>query len=219
MKGLIGKIEISGQIELLTGLHIGAGNTFSTIGAVDTNTVRDSVSKIPYIPGSSLKGKLRFLLARSYAKSGELKDFDEEPIKIKRLFGSTTSQKAARLQFMDLKMNEESRSKLEKIDTDLPYTEIKIENTISRESGKAINLRQIERVPRTAIFDFSIIYNVEDMDEIDEDFKNIKTMFELLEMDYLGGHGSRGYGRVKVNNLKATVLFGNEELSKYNREL
>ena len=72
MNGLIGKIEITGKLTLLTGMHIGAGNAFSTIGAVDTNTVRDSVSKVPYIPGSSLKGKLRYLLSRANSKDDKV---------------------------------------------------------------------------------------------------------------------------------------------------
>ncbi len=218
MNGLIGKIKISGEITLLTGMHIGAGNIFSTIGAVDTNTVRDAVSNVPYIPGSSLKGKLRYLLARYYANDNNLVDIANEHIEIKRLFGCSKSNILSRLQFYDLSINEKSKEKLEKKDLDLNLTEIKFENTINRSTGKAMP-RQIERVPRSAVFDIKIIYNVENLNEIEMDLENIKIMFELLELDYIGGHGSRGYGRVKITNLNTKPVFNEAELSEFNRDL
>lgn len=217
MNGLIGKIEITGKLTLLTGMHIGAGNVFSMIGSIDEYTVRDAVSKVPYIPGSSLKGKLRYLLARHYANDEKLVDINEENYEIKRLFGSNDGI-LSRLQFYDLSMSEESLEFLSKKDTGLSFTEIKFENTINRKNGVAMP-RQIERVPRGSAFDLKIIYNVENLEEIEKDLQNIKTMFELLELDYLGGHGSRGYGRVKISDLKTKAVFNEEELAKYNREL
>ena len=51
-----------------------------------------------------------------------------------------------------------------------------------------------------------MIYNIENTEnmkkEVKCDFENILLMFELLEDDYLGGHGTRGYGRVKFEDLK-----------------
>ena len=64
------------------------------------------------------------------------------------------------------------------------------------------NPRQQERVPAGSEFDFKLVYNVEKTDEFEEDMKNILLMMEVLEDDYLGGHGTRGYGRVKFKNLK-----------------
>lgn len=91
------------------------------------------------------------------------------------------------------------------VEFDLPYTEIKYENTIDRGTGVA-NPRQQERVPAGSEFDFRLIYNVENTqnmeEEVKRDFENIFLMFELLEDDYLGGHGTRGYGRVKFEDLK-----------------
>lgn len=218
MKGLIGKIEITGKLTLLTGMHIGAGNTFSTIGAVDENTVRDSVSKVPYIPGSSLKGKLRYLLSRKYSKDQIAEDINKEHFEIQRLFGSSANNISSRLQFSDIQMDKESIELLKNKDTGLNLTEIKFENTIDRRSGKA-NPRQIERVPRSATFDIKVMYNVENIEEIEKDLENIKEMFNLLELDYIGGHGSRGYGRVKIKELKTKAVFNEEELAKYCREL
>ena len=63
---MYGKIEISGRIKLLTGMHIGASDSFAAIGAIDTPVIKDPISGLPLIPGSSLKGKMRTLLAKQY---------------------------------------------------------------------------------------------------------------------------------------------------------
>lgn len=197
-----GKIIIEGTIEVLTGLHIGTSGDFSAIGAVDNIVIRDTVTNKPMIPGSSLKGKMRYLLARTkYNTSIELKNIKEEHESIKRLFGSSDPIVVSRLQFQDMLLSEESVEKLKKLETDLPYTEIKYENTIDRATGVA-NPRQQERVPAGSEFDFKLVYNVEKTDEFEEDMKNILLTMEVLEDDYLGGHGTRGYGRIKFKNLK-----------------
>ena len=194
-----GKVIIEGKIEVLTGLHIGTSGDFSAIGAVDNIVIRDTVTNKPMIPGSSLKGKMRYLLARTkYNTSIELKNIKEEHESIKRLFGSSDPIVVSRLQFQDMLLSDESVKKLEKLDTDLPYTEIKYENTIDRATGVA-NPRQQERVPAGSEFDFKLVYNVEKTDEFEED---ILLTMEVLEDDYLGGHGTRGYGRIKFKNLK-----------------
>lgn len=210
MNTLKGKFIITGKIKVLTGLHIGTSGDFSAIGAVDSIVIRDTVTNKPIIPGSSLKGKMRYLLARTkYNTSTELKDIKEECQKIKRLFGSSGNKEKnetiilSRLQFCDMLLRDYGRD----VEFDLPYTEIKYENTIDRGTGVA-NPRQQERVPAGSEFDFRLIYNVENTknmeEEVKRDFENILLMFELLEDDYLGGHGTRGYGRVKFEDLKLT---------------
>lgn len=194
-----GKVIIEGKIEVLTGLHIGTSGDFSAIGAVDNIVIRDTVTNKPMIPGSSLKGKMRYLLTRTkYNTSIELKNIKEEHESIKRLFGSSDPIVVSRLQFQDSLLAVKNFGKVE---FDLPYTEIKYENTIERATGVA-NPRQQERVPAGSEFDFKLVYNVEKTDEFEEDMKNILLMMEVLEDDYLGGHGTRGYGRVKFKNLK-----------------
>lgn len=194
-----GKVIIEGKIEVLTGLHIGTSGDFSAIGAVDNIVIRDTVTNKPMIPGSSLKGKMRYLLARTkYNTSIELKNIKEEHESIKRLFGSSDPVVVSRLQFQDSLLTVKNFGK---VDFDLPYTEIKYENTIDRATGEA-NPRQQERVPAGSEFDFKLVYNVEKTDEFEEDMKNILLMMEVLEDDYLGGHGTRGYGRIKFKNLK-----------------
>ena len=194
-----GKVIIEGKIEVLTGLHIGTSGDFSAIGAVDNIVIRDTVTNKPMIPGSSLKGKMRYLLARTkYNTSIELKNIKEEHESIKRLFGSSDPVVVSRLQFQDSLLAVKNFGKIE---FDLPYTEIKYETTIDRATGEA-NPRQQERVPAGSEFDFKLVYNVEKTDEFEEDMKNILLMMEVLEDDYLGGHGTRGYGRIKFKNLK-----------------
>lgn len=205
---LYGKVIIEGKLELLTGLHIGTSNDFAPIGAVDLTVVRDPMSREPIIPGSSLKGKLRHLMARTATETGMLPDFKEEPMTSKRLFGTAGSNGegiiSSRLQFRDLRINEECLSKLKKLDLDLPYSEIKFENTLNRLTAVA-NPRQIERVPAGTVFDFVLTYNLEDEAEAEEDVKNIRMLLGLLEDDYLGGHGTRGYGRVRFEGLSCRL--------------
>ena len=214
MYTLKGKLLIKGTIKLITGLHIGTSGDFSAIGAVDTIVIRDSVTNKPMIPGSSLKGKMRYLLARTkYNSSLETKEIKEEDECIKRLFGSSNPIIISRLQFQDVLLSDKSIEEFKEVEFDLPYTEIKYENTINRATGIA-NPRQLERVPAGSEFDFKIVYNIEKIEDFKEDMKNILLMINVLEDDYLGGHGTRGYGRVKFKNLSLELKTYTEENRK-----
>lgn len=200
------KILIKGVIEVKTGLHIGGDDSFSAIGAIDSPVVRDPRTRLPIIPGSSLKGKMRSLLAREKGTvpAAKTKGFDNDCIEIKRLFGAAATKEAkescpTRLQFSDcFLLNKEA----------LPQVfENKFENTIDRLTAVA-NPRQIERVIRGAEFGFELIYNVDNPDELAVDFENIKKAIELLENDYLGGGGTRGNGRVAFKDLDAVAVTG-----------
>ena len=105
-------------------------------------------------------------------------------------------------------MSEESREELE--NSDMDATEIKFENTITRPTGVA-NPRQIERAIKGIRYDMSLIYNIENESEIEEDFKLLKMAFKLLQYDYLGANGSRGYGRVDIKDLDVKALIVDEE--------
>ena len=203
------KIKIEGVINVETGLHIGGDDSFSAIGAIDSPVVRDQLSRDPIIPGSSLKGKMRSLLARDMGTAPQEKTsgFEADCAEIKRLFGSSaensneagTGMQISRLQFRDcFLINKDA----------LPQVfENKFENTIDRLTAKA-NPRQIERVIRGAKFGFELMYKVENESQIDEDFANIAKAIHLLENDYLGGGGTRGNGRVSFENLSARVVMG-----------
>lgn len=201
IKKIFDKMYISAKLEVKTGLHIGASNDFASIGMVDSVVIRDPLTKKPIIPGSSIKGKMRSLLARVDTDKAYGHKLEDESDELKHLFGSSNPVIAARLQFYDLFMNEDSFKKVKDLATDLYLTEIKFENTIDRLTATA-NPRQIERVPAGTVFDFKLVYNVEDYDDMEKDMKILKRGIELLQNDYLGGSGTRGYGRIEMTDFK-----------------
>ncbi|MFZ1783048.1 MAG: type III-A CRISPR-associated RAMP protein Csm3 [Lactococcus raffinolactis] len=202
------KLVIEGTIVIKTGMHIGGSSDFSAIGAVDSPVVRDTLTRLPLIPGSSLKGKMRYLLAKELNNGILLNEPNNDQDEILRLFGSSEKDKIrrARLKFNDIKL-----SNLAELETfNVSSTEVKFENTIDRKTAVA-NPRQIERVIAGSKFDFEIFYNLDDIKEVEKDFENIKQGFDLLEFDYLGGHGTRGSGRIAFENLSVITAVGNFE--------
>lgn len=193
---MYGKILIRCDLEVRTGMHIGGSSAFSAIGAVDSPVVRDPYTGLPIVPGSSLKGKLRTLLARSLCQDIEnMPDLSADDARILRLFGSAEPVRRSRLQFADAFLtNAEALS-----NKGVRVTEVKTENTISRANAQA-NPRQIERVIAGAAFGVSIVYDVTDPAQVEEDLALLAKGMKLLQMDYLGGHGSRGSGRVSLKN-------------------
>lgn len=211
------KIQIKGIIETLSGLHIGGNSSFSAIGAIDSVVIRDPISNAPIIPGSSLKGKIRSLLAKEYNKS-KVNDIAQDDEALLNLFGYQKDNKShvSRLIFTDSVMK--NVKELEKYDV-YGGTEIKFENTINRLTAVA-NPRQIERVVKGALFPFTIIYdaptndnNVIITEKIKKDLSLLCDGFTLLEYDYLGGNGSRGYGKIKFKNVEISTVFGDLDAS------
>ncbi len=200
---MFSKILISGELEVVTGLHIGAGGDYAAIGAADSPVTRDAVTGLPMIPGSSLKGKLRTLIAKKYNPT--VVKHDQDAPEIKSLFGGMKSP--SKLIFSDMIISNMGELKRNNIYTP---TEIKFENTINRLSAVA-NPRQIERVIRQSKFDLEIIYNVDEEKDIVADFKMLADGIRLLKYDYLGGNGSRGYGKVNIHNLSAEFVIGNDD--------
>ncbi|PNZ25819.1 type III-A CRISPR-associated RAMP protein Csm3 [Staphylococcus rostri] len=201
------KIKITGQIRVMTGLHIGGGGESSMIGAVDAPVVKDPQTRLPIIPGSSIKGKLRWLLANKYGLNIRQESPNDDAEEVLRLFGSSNKGniKRARLQISDAFYSNNTKQQFE--NNEVPFTETKYENTINRLTAAA-NPRQIERVTRGSQFDFTFIYNVEDESEVEEDFQNIREAMILLENDYLGGGGTRGNGRVLFENISVETVIG-----------
>lgn len=201
------KIEITGILEVKTGLHIGGSSAFAAIGAVDSPVIKDIRTSNPMIPGSSLKGKMRTLLAKRYNDS-VAKTPDDDADCITDLFGAARkgNPKAGRLLFSDMYQTDENRDALRRQNIIHPV-EVKFENTISRTTAVA-NPRQIERVIRGTQFGLELIYEVTDESRVVDDFRIIKEGFELLRYDYLGGSGSRGYGKVDFADLDVEVVVG-----------
>ncbi len=202
MKQLKKKIKIETLIEVKTGLHIGGSNDNVEIGGIDTPVIKlGSKGNQPYIPGSSLKGKMRCLLEQAEGIAIVGKDGKGD---INNLFGITENEKEeikvnkpSKLIVRDAELTKDSELALRSSDNlDMPYTESKSENTIDRVTAKA-NPRTIERVPAGAVFQAQFIINVWDDDNEDDLLKLFKKGMKLLQNDYLGGNGSRGYGQIE----------------------
>ena len=203
---MYGKIQITGEIEVKTGMHIGGSDAFAAIGAVDSPVIRDTRTNLPMLPGSSLKGKLRSLLARVYNKV--IVNHDEDAPVIKRIFGTAKKGEvhASRLLFADMFVTGQAVDEIHRQGL-TGFTEVKFENSINRMTAGA-NPRQIERVIPATVFGLDIIYEVVESEEIEEDFSLLGEGMRLLQYDYLGGHGSRGYGKVWFRNVEACAVVG-----------
>ncbi len=215
------KIQLlEGQIRLLTGLHIGAGNEEMHIGGTDNPVIKNPLNGQPYIPGSSLKGKMRSLLEWHLGVVGltdgkplNFKDVAKAPNqagakKLLKLFGGSPDPSnddqliaeigPARLAFWDCPLNEDW-AKREISDKNRLFTETKMENMIDRIQDVAQHPRTTERVPAGAIFDFKLTLRVHDDEDLtDMLFQGLK----LIELTGLGGSLSRGYGKLVFENLK-----------------
>ena len=184
---------ITGKIKVVTGLHIGSGNTEMHIGGTDNPVIKNAVTNEPYIPGSSLKGKMRSLLRLYEGK-------EDNGEKVVKLFGSPAGSdtvKPAYLSFWDCFLTEEWKKIIDK--KQMLYTEVKMENSIDRTTGTATNPRNTERVLPGSEFDFKLTVKQYDDEDI---LKTVLGTMKLLEMDALGGSGSRGYGRIEFKELK-----------------
>jgi len=223
----LGKCFINGHIHLETGLHIGSGKEVMEIGGLDYPVVRDPLTRVPYIPGSSLKGKMRALLERlEFAKKpesaweafftrevsgGGRKLYHHECADINcivcRLFGTIQgagmhNNRPARLTVCDSFLDRKSLEKLEQVDTGLYLTELKFENTLDRLTAAA-SPRQVERVPKGSEFKFQLVYDQdEESERYEKDIEGMFTALNLLNDDALGGNTSRGYGRIKIHKLE-----------------
>lgn len=211
---------ITATLELVTGLRIGAGDSEMHIGGVDNTVIKHPHTQAPYIPGSSLKGKMRSLLEwRSGAVKEEAlgwKDYEKssgamqtEVKRILQLFGISGDAKLGiadiatigptRISFWDCNLNPAWESLIRA--DNLSLTEVKSENRINRISGVAEHPRQTERVPAGAQFDFrlSVKKLAGDGDDL---LRTVLQGLKLLELDSVGGSGSRGYGKVRFVDLK-----------------
>ncbi len=207
--------KITGSIELLTGLHIGSGNTEMHIGGTDNPVMKNPITQQPYIPGSSIKGKMRSLLEWEMGVVGVTegkplafehvdKVADKEAAKtLLKLFGGAPKPNTAeslveeigptRLAFWDCNPDLEWIEEMEQ--KNLLLTEIKMENSIDRITGTAENPRNTERVPAGARFQFQITQRVHDGEDLTA---MLLRGLKLLELTGLGGSGSRGYGKISI---------------------
>ena len=214
MAQFIGNILIRGKIECLTGLHIGGSKDKMEIGGVDSPVVRDPVNRQPYIPGSSLKGKMRMLLEYATGKvdTGDVHNCAEADCPVCRIFGSSAAEERqcgpTRLLVRDAYPDEATVEQWDNMDSELLFAEMKSENFLNRITSAA-NPRFLERVVRGSKFDLEMVYSVYDVDDDYDDlefFKHVRTSLLLLEQSALGGNGSRGYGHIKFHFVEPLMI-------------
>lgn len=223
---LKGRVLIHFDVVAKTGLHIGGTESGIEIGGVDKTVIRDPLTNRPYIPGSSLRGKMRSLLEKykglpqnQRIGQGFIHSCGAENNKhsdtylncdVCTTFGVPGEREFAtptRLIVRDVFMDEESAKALENAGTDLPYTEVKTEVSIDRVTSAA-NPRQMERVPAGTRFNNAeLVYSIYEGSNCDakKDVQRLKVIVEGLQLlldDYLGGLGSRGSGKVEIENIR-----------------
>lgn len=217
---LLEMLTYEGKIRVESGLHIGAGEGEIKIGGTDKPVIRDSLSQLPIIPGSSVKGKMRSLLewwTGAVGERGQPADLaaanranrKDEALTLLKVFGTSGSESATetlggptRVSFTDCHLNEKwLESNKQRSQIFLP-TEVKMENSIDRVSGTAKNPRNIERVVRGAEFDFKMTCRILNQNERDAVKSLLLHGLSLLQADSLGGSGSRGYGRISFVDLR-----------------
>ncbi len=227
-------LTLRGTLHCVTGLRIGGAAEMIEIGGLDNPIIKHPLTGLPYVPGSSLKGKMRSLLELRLDKIDPRPEVDgrrnrdygevhrpgghgcEGPnCPICRIFGSNAGEGKvgpARLIVRDAYLTDEWKDKIQKrLKEGEPVTEIKYENTINRITAMA-NPRQMERVPAGVEFTFEIGYRVFDTGDGGskdrELFKHVIEGLQLVTADTLGGSGSRGYGKVAFKKLSLTDLKG-----------
>lgn len=200
-------IHTNMSIEVLTGMSIGGNKETIEIGGLDNPVIKtvtrrsngnsnDKNIVVPYIPGSSIKGRMRSLLELS-------KENDEL---INKVFGNRNTKNSSgytRVLFEDTYPTNKTLENWKKISNKygLPFgTEVKYENEIDRTTGRASNPRPTERVIPNSIFESKIRLLVFEGDDEEEMKRLIERGMKLMEMTYIGGNGSRGYGRIKINH-------------------
>ena len=193
------RIIISGTIEAVTPLHIGSGKPEVELGEVDMPILRDPSGQ-PYIPGSSLKGRVRAeaeKIARKMgmdvceppdvnsmcgSKKGRVEDF----CICCRIFGTAGKiSLASKVKFRDA-------YPLERVESLLERTGI----AIDRKTGAVAKgaLYTIEAVPAGTQFGLEIV--AENLS--DEELKLLKAALRSVEDSALGGSSTRGFGKVKI---------------------
>lgn len=201
---LLKTIKFKGVMELVTGLAIKATGNELGIGGADSEVIKNPITGLPYIPGSSLKGKLRAL---TELKEG--KGIDGSPCRCGRkncmvctIYGAHRNPKAesnpTRIIVRDCKLTEESVELIDKMPLEKEYLEVKGENSINRKTGTAESPRFIERVAGGLQFHIEILLQIFEGDKEEQFKEEIEKAIGLLEDSYLGGNGSRGYGQVKI---------------------
>jgi CRISPR-associated protein Csm3 len=230
---LRGRVLLQMDVHVLTGLHVGGAGGKVEIGSVDSPVIRDPITKQPYLPGSSVRGKMRSLTERIYGREQNMSIGQGVKIHVLRkqenenaeqyqerfrqnetcsIFGVTGDEPVPHptaLIVRDAQLHADSVAALKRAATDLPFTEVKWEATIDRVTSAATP-RQIERVPAGAIFaGLEMVYSIYEASNLTH-FPVLFKALSLVEEDYLGGLGARGSGKVRFELTKVTARTGSD---------
>jgi len=226
---LYGRVFIRAEIEALTGLHIGGSGAGLEIGGLDKEVIRNPLTQRPYIPGSSLRGKMRSQTekVKGLAQNNRIGQVTIHTCKeeseyrrdggcpVCHVFGVPAEVEYSgptRLLVRDAELTDESAQRLSAARTDLLYAELKTEVAIDRVTSAATP-RTLERVPAGAVFGpVELVFSIYEA----EDFGRLKVVIDALQLvedDYLGGSGSRGSGKVCFNKLAVSAR-AREDYSK-----
>lgn len=196
--------EFNGFLQVQeSGLHIGGSDEIVGIGEVDNPIIRHPITHLPYVPGSSVKGKIRSLLELRHSEDTQKTGMPctDGTCLVCQLFGAGRThaiESPTRLIFRDCQPTEDTQAIWGDAGTD---SEIKTEVVIDRNKGVAkqgIGPRPMERIPAGSEFDFSFSLRIFEGDKVGKYYDFLAEGFELLSKDYLGGSGSRGYGDVLI---------------------
>ncbi|MFZ1515167.1 MAG: type III-A CRISPR-associated RAMP protein Csm3 [Saprospiraceae bacterium] len=216
------KLLITGDIVIKTGLHIGGSEVDLDIGGIDKEVikVKHGSGKVPFIPGSSLKGKLRSLIAKQKGYTS----LDEDKDETLKLFAGNGEFKDDRGNKYIGWMRKDKKDKV--ITPIIPsrlivrdnylkdannyFLEEKTENNIIRATGEA-KPRQLERVTKDTKFSLDMVMDVYIVDDCNKLLETLDLGFQLLKKDYLGGGGTRGSGQVEITGLKALKIIFNDD--------
>jgi CRISPR-associated protein Csm3 len=221
---LRGRVFLRGEVRAVTGLHVGGSAGALAIGNVDQPVVRNPLNNQPYLPGSSVRGKMRSLAEKFQGKAQNQRIGQNVFIHVCQLtsdylncdvcqvFGAPATIRGqgdyggpTRLLVRDVALSTESVEQLRNVQTDMPFTEVKWEAAIDRVTSAATP-RQQERVPAGAVFaPLELVYSVYEPADWADRFQLILQALQWVEDDYLGGQGSRGSGRVKFERLSLEI--------------
>lgn len=208
--------RLRARLHLVSSLNIGTGPGELLVGSVDSSTLRNPITSLPYIPGSTLKGRMRGLLESvaavptRFSTQRNAPGTNQNPVheSIEALFGPSPKSLASRrftvggstrLSFWDCPVNQEWSSEQQAAGVDI--LERRTELEIDRGTGQTIGRpRLTECVAAGAIFDFNATLSVFEDEEL---LPLVLDGLKLLEWEGIGSGTSRGRGRLHFEDLRA----------------
>jgi CRISPR-associated protein Csm3 len=210
-------VKLAFRVTLAEGTRIGGSGGGLQIGEIvepNLMAIRNPANGEFYIPGSSLKGKLRSVLERELGKceGGSPCTCGEVGCMVCTVFGAHLKAKPecapTRIVVRDSPMSADAKASfIEAQRTGKPTTEEKTENIINRKSGAAEHPRTGERVLADTTFDGEILLHIYEGDDAKKMTDFVRHGLGIIqEASSIGASGSRGYGKVRFEDLKEETL-------------